>query len=287
MEPTYKKTLDPMKVYMRQISGVNLLTADDEKLLGLRISAGDTSAKEELVKANLRLVVSIAKKYSKSSGMPLLDLIQEGNLGLIHAVDKFDFNQNFKFSTYATYWIKQYISRAIADQGRTIRLPVHIFEANNLINRTVGKLTQKLGRYPTDREVADELDLDMEKYYDIVSSAQTIVSMDKPLGDDEETDYHEILHNPHIESVELKIKKDCIRKEILNVFKTLSERERTIIILRFGFDNGEAKTLEEIGEILGLTHERVRQIELKALRKLRNPARAKAIRNIIDFIWFS
>ena len=171
-------TLDPVKVYMRQIGSVDLLTADQEKEIGLRIAAGDILAKQELIEANLRLVVSVAKKYNNHPGISFLDLVQEGNMGLMHAVEKFDFTRGFKFSTYATYWIKQYISRAIADQGRTIRVPVHIFEANNLINRTERQLTQQLGRKARPEEVAAELDMDMEKYTSIVEHSKSLLSMD-------------------------------------------------------------------------------------------------------------
>lgn len=271
-------TLDPVKVYMRQIGSVNLLTADQEKEIGLRIAAGDILAKQELIEANLRLVVSVAKKYNNHSGISFLDLVQEGNMGLMHAVEKFDFTRGFKFSTYATYWIKQYISRAIADQGRTIRVPVHIVEANNLINRTERQLTQQLGRKATPEEVAKELDMDMEKYTNIIEHSKSLLSMDKTVNDDEDTDMNELVGDSRAVSAEDKMRKEATRAEVIKVFDSLDEKEKEVMILRFGFDDGEAKTLEDVGELMGLTRERVRQLEIKALRKLRQPARANAIK---------
>ena len=274
-------TLDPVKVYMRQIGSVDLLTADQEKEIGLRIAAGDILAKQELIEANLRLVVSVAKKYNNHTGISFLDLVQEGNMGLMHAVEKFDFTRGFKFSTYATYWIKQYISRAIADQGRAIRVPVHIVEANNLINRTERQLTQQLGRKATPEEVAKELDMDMEKYTNIVEHSKSLLSMDKTVNDDEDTDMNELVGDSRAVSAEDKMRKEATRAEVIKVFDSLDEKEKEVMILRFGFDDGEAKTLEDVGELMGLTRERVRQLEIKALRKLRQPARANAIKEAV------
>lgn len=273
--------LDPIKLYMGKVGSVDLLTPDKEKEITLRVAKGDQTAKTELIEANLRLVVSIAKKYNNNTSIPFLDLVQEGNMGLMHAVEKFDFTRGFKFSTYATYWIKQYIQRAIADQGRAIRVPVHIVEANNLINRTERQLTQSFGRKATPEEVAKELEMDMEKYTSIIEHSKSLLSMDKTINDDEDTDMNEIVGDNRAENPVEKMRKEATKEMIIKVFNSLDEREKEIIMMRYGFDDGEAKTLDDIGELVGLTRERVRQIEIKALRKLRQPARANAIREAI------
>ena len=280
-EYTPVATLDPIKAYMKEIGAIDLLTSDQEQSIGDRITAGDQAAKTELIEANLRLVVSVAKKYNSNTSIPFLDLVQEGNMGLMHAVEKFDFTRGFKFSTYATYWIKQYIQRAIADQGRAIRVPVHIVEANNLINRTERQLTQSFGRKATPEEVAKELEMDMEKYTSIIEHSKSLLSMDKTINDDEDTDMNEIVGDNRAENPVEKMRKEATREMIIKVFDSLDEREKEIIMMRYGFDDGEAKTLDDIGELVGLTRERVRQIEIKALRKLRQPARANAIREAI------
>lgn len=280
-EYTPVATLDPIKAYMKEIGAIDLLTPDQEQAIGNRITAGDQAAKTELIEANLRLVVSVAKKYNSNTSIPFLDLVQEGNMGLMHAVEKFDFTRGFKFSTYATYWIKQYIQRAIADQGRAIRVPVHIVEANNLINRTERQLTQSFGRKATPEEVAKELEMNMEKYTSIIEHSKSLLSMDKTINDDEDTDMNEIVGDNRAENPVEKIRKEATREMIIKVFDSLDEREKEIIMMRYGFDDGEAKTLDDIGELVGLTRERVRQIEIKALRKLRQPARANAIREAI------
>lgn len=280
-EYTPVATLDPIKAYMKEIGAIDLLTSDQEQAIGDRITAGDQTAKTELIEANLRLVVSVAKKYNSNTSIPFLDLVQEGNMGLMHAVEKFDFTRGFKFSTYATYWIKQYIQRAIADQGRAIRVPVHIVEANNLINRTERQLTQTFGRKATPEEVAKELEMDMEKYTSIIEHSKSLLSMDKTINDDEDTDMNEIVGDNRAENPVEKMRKEATREMIIKVFDSLDEREKEIIMMRYGFDDGEAKTLDDIGELVGLTRERVRQIEIKALRKLRQPARANAIREAI------
>ena len=273
--------LDPIKLYMGKVGSVDLLTPDKEKEITLRVAKGDQTAKTELIEANLRLVVSVAKKYNNNTSIPFLDLVQEGNMGLMHAVEKFDFTRGFKFSTYATYWIKQYIQRAIADQGRAIRVPVHIVEANNLINRTERQLTQSFGRKATPEEVAKELEMDMEKYTSIIEHSKSLLSMDKTINDDEDTDMNEIVGDNRAENPVEKMRKEATKEMIIKVFDSLDEREKEIIMMRYGFDDGEAKTLDDIGELVGLTRERVRQIEIKALRKLRQPARANAIREAI------
>ena len=280
-EYTPVATLDPIKAYMKEIGAIDLLTSDQEQAIGDRITAGDQAAKTELIEANLRLVVSVAKKYNSNTSIPFLDLVQEGNMGLMHAVEKFDFTRGFKFSTYATYWIKQYIQRAIADQGRAIRVPVHIVEANNLINRTERQLTQSFGRKATPEEVAKELEMDMEKYTSIIEHSKSLLSMDKTINDDEDTDMNEIVGDNRAENPVEKMRKEATREMIIKVFDSLDEREKEIIMMRYGYDDGEAKTLDDIGELVGLTRERVRQIEIKALRKLRQPARANAIREAI------
>lgn len=274
-------TLDPIKAYMKEIGAIDLLTSDQEQAIGDRITAGDQAAKTELIEANLRLVVSVAKKYNSNTSIPFLDLVQEGNMGLMHAVEKFDFTRGFKFSTYATYWIKQYIQRAIADQGRAIRVPVHIVEANNLINRTERQLTQSFGRKATPEEVAKELDMDMEKYTSIIEHSKSLLSMDKTINDDEDTDLNEVVGDSRAVNAVEKLRKEATREMVIKVFDSLDEREKEIIMMRYGFDDGEAKTLEDVGALIGLTRERVRQIEIKALRKLRQPARANAIREAI------
>lgn len=278
LDYTPTTVLDSTKVYMRQISSINLLAAEEEREIGLRISQGDTVAKQELIEANLRLVVSVAKKYTGNTNISFLDLVQEGNMGLMHAVEKFDFTRGFKFSTYATYWIKQYISRAIADQARTVRIPVHIYEANNSIIRTKNQLSQSFGRAATPEEVADALNMEIDKYYEIINYSKSILSMDKTINEDEDTDMYEIVGDSYFSAPDELVRQEAIRNSVIEVFNTLDEGERKIIIMRYGFDTGEAKTLDDIGAVLGLSRESVRQLEIRALRKLRQPARAKAIR---------
>lgn len=273
--------LDSIKTYMKQIGEIPLLTPEEERVIGNRIAAGDTSAYEELINANLRLVVNVAKKYNGHTGIGFLDLIQEGNMGLMHAARKFDFSKGFKFSTYATYWIKQYISRAIADQGRAIRVPVHIVEANNLINRTARELAQAFGREATQEEVALKLNMTMKEYADIVEHSKSLLSMDKAISDDEDSDMNELVGDLRQTPIDEAMRNQSTREDIIKIFDTLEEREKTVMIMRFGFDDGESKTLEDVGEELGITRERVRQIEARALRKLRQPARANMIKEVL------
>lgn len=273
--------LDSIKTYMKQIGEIPLLTPEEERVIGNRIAAGDTSAYEELINANLRLVVSVAKKYNGHTGIGFLDLIQEGNMGLMHAARKFDFSKGFKFSTYATYWIKQYISRAIADQGRAIRVPVHIVEANNLINRTARELAQAFGREATQEEVALKLNMTMKEYADIVEHSKSLLSMDKAISEDEDSDMNELVGDSRQTPIDEAMRNQSTREDIIKIFDTLEEREKIVMIMRFGFDDGESKTLEDVGEELGITRERVRQIEARALRKLRQPARANMIKEVL------
>ena len=273
--------LDSIKTYMKQIGEIPLLTPEEERVIGNRIVAGDISAYEELINANLRLVVSVAKKYNGHTGIGFLDLIQEGNMGLMHAARKFDFSKGFKFSTYATYWIKQYISRAIADQGRAIRVQVHIVEANNLINRSARELAQAFGREATQEEVALKLNMTMKEYADIVEHSKSLLSMDKAISDDEDSDMNELVGDSRQTPIDEVMRNQSTREDIIKIFDTLEEREKTVMIMRFGFDDGESKTLEDVGEELGITRERVRQIEARALRKLRQPARANMIKEVL------
>ena len=270
-----------IKLYMREIGEIPLLTNDQEREIGIRILKGDTDAYNELVNANLRLVINIAKKYNSHTGIGLADLIQEGNMGLMHAAKKFDFSKGFKFSTYATYWIKQYISRAIASQGNTIRIPVHIYEANNLINRTSRQMAQELGREPTDEEIYNRLNMSLAEYTSIVESCKSLLSMDKTINEDEDSDLNELVGDSRTSGIDTNLAKQSVRESIIKVFDTLDEREKMVMIMRFGFDDGYSKTLEEVGEAMDLTRERVRQIETLALRKLRQPARANAIKEIL------
>lgn len=273
--------LDSIRTYMKQIGEIPLLTPEEEKSMFEKIEQGDEIAFENLINANLRLVVSVAKKYNGQTGISFLDLIQEGNMGLMHAAKKFDLSKGFKFSTYATHWIKQYIQRAIADQGRTIRVPVHIVEANNLINRTARDLSQVLGREAAPEEVANKLNMSMKEYADIVEHSKSLLSMDKTINEDEDSDMNELIGDSRAIPADEIMRNESTKQSLIKIFDTLDDREKTVMIMRFGFDDGESKTLEDVGEELGLTRERVRQIEIKALRKLRQPARANMIKEVL------
>lgn len=272
---------DPVRMYLKEIGKVPLLTADEEIELAKRIEAGDEGAKKKLAEANLRLVVSIAKRYV-GRGMQFLDLIQEGNLGLIKAVEKFDYRKGYKFSTYATWWIRQAITRAIADQARTIRIPVHMVETINKLSRVQRQLLQENGREATPEEIAKEMNISVAKVRDIMKIAQEPVSLETPIGEEEDSHLGDF-----IPDTEMMVPPDAaaysLLKEQLNeVLGTLTDREQQVLRLRFGLDDGRARTLEEVGSQFGVTRERIRQIEAKALRKLRQPSRSKKLRDFIE-----
>ena len=272
---------DPVKVYLKEIGKIPLLTAEEEIELAMRIAENDPKAKKRLEEANLRLVVSIAKRYG-GRGMQFLDLIQEGNLGLIKAVEKFDYTKGFKFSTYATWWIRQAITRAIADQARTIRIPVHMVETINKVKKTNSLLLHKNGREPTAEEIAAELGMSVEKVREILRVAQEPVSLETPIG--EEADSHLGDFIPDEDALApADAASQMLLKEALNaVLKTLTPREAKVLALRFGLDDGHPKTLEEVGAEFNVTRERIRQIEAKALRKLRHPQRSKKLKDFLD-----
>lgn len=271
-------TTDPIKIYMKEIGRYPLLSYKEEVEICKKIAEGNPEATKKLIESNLRLVVSIAKKYLNNTSIPLLDLIQEGNIGLMKAVEKFDYTKGFKFSTYATYWIRQSIGRAITDQSRTIRIPVHINELLAKVSKTSKKLTQTLGREPSCQEIANEIGEDVNKIIEIMNISKTPVSLDKSLGDDDETNFGDIVADRRIDHAMSGILKEETRKEVLAIFNTLPPREREIMIRRFGILTGESETLEEIGKDFNLTRERIRQLEILALRKLRQPARAEMLR---------
>ena len=269
---------DPVRMYLKEIGQVKLLSADEEVELAKRISEGDQAAKNKLTEANLRLVVSIAKKYS-GRGLHILDLIQEGNTGLIRAVDKFDWTKGNKFSTYATWWIRQAITRAIADQARTIRVPVHMVEVINKATRCNRKLVQELGREPTVEEIAAELNLPVEKIIEANRTAADTLSLDTPVGDEEDTSIGSFVEDEHTPGPADATSNALLAEALKEILGTLTEREADVLRMRFGMYDGRTHTLEEVGQIFGVTRERIRQIENKAIRKLRHPSRAKKIRD--------
>ena len=269
---------DPVRMYLKEIGQIKLLTADEEVELAKRITAGDQAAKNKLTEANLRLVVSIAKKYS-GRGLHILDLIQEGNTGLIRAVDKFDWTKGNKFSTYATWWIRQAITRAIADQARTIRVPVHMVEVINKATRCNRKLVQELGREPTVEEIAAELNLPVEKIIEANRTAADTLSLDTPVGDEEDTSIGSFVEDERTPGPADATSNALLAEALKEILDTLTEREADVLRMRFGMYDGRTHTLEEVGQIFGVTRERIRQIENKAIRKLRHPSRAKKIRD--------
>ena len=269
---------DPVRMYLKEIGQVKLLTADEEIELAKRVSEGDKAAKDRLTEANLRLVVSIAKKYS-GRGLHILDLIQEGNTGLIRAVDKFDYTKGNKFSTYATWWIRQAITRAIADQARTIRVPVHMVEVINKATRCNRKLVQELGREPTLEEIAAELNLPIEKIIEANRTAADTLSLDMPVGDEEDTTIGSFVEDDNTPSPADATSNTLLAEALTEILGTLTEREADVLRMRFGMYDGRTHTLEEVGQIFGVTRERIRQIENKAIRKLRHPSRAKKIKD--------
>ena len=269
---------DPVRMYLKEIGQVKLLTADEEIELAKRVSEGDKAAKDRLTEANLRLVVSIAKKYS-GRGLHILDLIQEGNTGLIRAVDKFDYTKGNKFSTYATWWIRQAITRAIADQARTIRVPVHMVEVINKATRCNRKLVQELGREPTLEEIAAELNLPIEKIIEANRTAADTLSLDMPVGDEEDTTIGSFVEDDNTPGPGDATSNAMLSEALTEILGTLTEREADVLRMRFGMYDGRTHTLEEVGQIFGVTRERIRQIENKAIRKLRHPSRAKKIKD--------
>lgn len=267
---------DPVRLYLKQIGIYSLITADEEQELGRRVLAGDTSAKEALTNANLRLVVSIAKKYA-NRGMHLLDLIQEGNLGLMKAVDKFDYSKGFKFSTYATWWIRQSITRAIADQARTIRVPVHMVETINKVKRVSAELQVPLGHTPTAEEIAEKMQIPVEKVREALKVSMEPISLETPVGEEEDTHIGDFIEDDGIKTPEEAVLSTMLHEDLEKAMNLLTDREKEVLCLRFGFYDGRSRTLEEVGEHFEVTRERIRQIEAKALRKLRQHSASKLI----------
>ena len=272
---------DPVRVYLREIGKIPLLTYEEELELSKRILQNDEEAKQKLAESNLRLVVSIAKKYV-GRGMLFLDLIQEGNMGLIKAVEKFDYTKGFKFSTYATWWIRQAITRAIADQARTIRIPVHMVETINRLIRTSRHLLQQFGREPTIEEIAQEMDMSVEKVMEIQKIAQDPVSLETPIGEEDDSHLGDFIQDEDSPAPQDAASYTLLREQLNEVMKTLTPREAKVLRLRFGLDDGKARTLEEVGKEFDVTRERIRQIEAKALRKLRHPSRSKKLRDYMN-----
>lgn len=279
--PPGVKINDPVRMYLKEIGRVELLSADEEVELAKRIEAGDDSAKDELASANLRLVVSIAKRYV-GRGMSFLDLIQEGNMGLMKAVTKFDYKKGFKFSTYATWWIRQAITRAIADQARTIRIPVHMVETINKLVRVQRSLLQDLGREPTPEEIGAEMDLPTEKVRNIINISQDPVSLETPIGEENDSHLGDFIEDGEALDPEDNASYQMLRGELEDVLETLTDREENVLRLRFGLDDGRNRTLEDVGKVFGVTRERIRQIEAKALRKLRHPSRSKQLKDFLE-----
>ncbi len=273
---------DPVRMYLKEIGTVPLLDADQEKELAKRIEDGDEEAKKQLCEANLRLVVSIAKKYV-GRGMLFLDLIQEGNLGLIKAVDKFDWRKNYKFSTYATWWIRQGITRSIADQARTIRIPVHMVETINKLIRVSRQLLQEHGREPLPEEIAVEMDIPVEKVREIMKIAQEPVSLETPIGEEEDSHLGDFIPDEDVPAPADAAAFSMLKEQLVEVLGTLSEREQMVLKRRFGLEDGRSRTLEEVGQEFNVTRERIRQIEAKALRKLRQPTRSKKLKDYLEY----
>mgnify|MGYP004473569223 CR=1 FL=1 len=271
---------DPVRMYLKEIGKIKLLTPEEELALAKRMSEGDVEARKRMSEANLRLVVSIAKRYV-GRGMQLLDLIQEGNLGLMKAVEKFDYTKGYKFSTYATWWIRQSITRAIADQARTIRIPVHMVETINRVLRTSHSMVQTLGREPTTQEIADELHLDVQKVEEILKIAQEPVSLETPVGEEEDSHLSDFIQDDEASQPSEEASYTLLREQLEEVLKTLTPREEEVLRMRFGLRDGKPHTLEEVGKEFDVTRERIRQIESKALRKLRHPSRSKKLRDFL------
>ncbi|MBR5230414.1 MAG: RNA polymerase sigma factor RpoD [Firmicutes bacterium] len=272
---------DPVRMYLKEIGKVPLLSADEEIELAMRMQKGDEEAKKRLCEANLRLVVSIAKRYV-GRGMLFLDLIQEGNLGLIKAVDKFDYTKGFKFSTYATWWIRQAITRSIADQARTIRIPVHMVETINKLIRVSRQLLQTYGREPSPEEIAEEMGISVDKVREIQKIAQEPVSLETPIGEEEDSHLGDFIPDEDVPAPAEAAAFSMLKEQLVEVLDTLTEREQKVLKLRFGLEDGRARTLEEVGKEFDVTRERIRQIEAKALRKLRHPSRSKKLKDYLE-----
>ena len=272
---------DPVRMYLKEIGQIKLLTLEEESALADRVAADDKEAKSILAEANLRLVVSIAKRYV-GRGMLFLDLIQEGNIGLMKAVEKFDVSKGYKFSTYATWWIRQAITRAIADQARTIRVPVHMVETINKLARVQRQLTLELNREPSEEELAKKMNMSVEKIHEIYKISQEPVSLETPIGEEDDSHLGDFVPDEHNMSPEEFATNEMLKDEIADVLLTLTEREEKVIRLRFGLEDGKSRTLEEVGQMFGVTRERIRQIEAKALRKLRHPSRSKKLKDYME-----
>ena len=272
---------DPVRMYLKEIGKVPLLTAEEEIELAKRMELGDQEAKKRLAEANLRLVVSIAKRYV-GRGMLFLDLIQEGNLGLIKAVEKFDYRKRYKFSTYATWWIRQAITRAIADQARTIRIPVHMVETINKLIRVSRQLLQELGREPTPEEIAEEMNMPVDRVREILKISQEPVSLETPIGEEEDSHLGDFIQDDNVPVPADAAAFTLLKEQLVEVLSTLTDREQKVLRLRFGLDDGRARTLEEVGKEFNVTRERIRQIEAKALRKLRHPSRSRKLKDYLD-----
>ena len=272
---------DPVRMYLKEIGKVSLLSADEEIELAKRMEKGDEAAKKRLAEANLRLVVSIAKRYV-GRGMLFLDLIQEGNLGLIKAVEKFDYRKGYKFSTYATWWIRQAITIAIADQARTIRIPVHMVETINKLIRVSRQLLQELGREPTPEEIAEEMDMPVDRVREILKISQEPVSLETPIGEEEDSHLGDFIQDDNVPVPADAAAFTLLKEQLVEVLSTLTDREQKVLRLRFGLDDGRARTLEEVGKEFNVTRERIRQIEAKALRKLRHPSRSRKLKDYLD-----
>ncbi|PLT30980.1 RNA polymerase sigma factor RpoD [Peribacillus deserti] len=279
--PPGVKINDPVRMYLKEIGRVDLLSGEEEIELAHRIEQGNEEAKRRLAEANLRLVVSIAKRYV-GRGMLFLDLIQEGNMGLIKAVEKFDYRKGFKFSTYATWWIRQAITRAIADQARTIRIPVHMVETINKLIRVQRQLLQDLGREPSPEEIAEDMDLTPDKVREILKIAQEPVSLETPIGEEDDSHLGDFIEDQDATSPSEHAAYELLKEQLEDVLDTLTDREENVLRLRFGLDDGRTRTLEEVGKVFGVTRERIRQIEAKALRKLRHPSRSKRLKDFLE-----
>ena len=279
--PKNVPTDDPVRMYLKEIGKVSLITAEEERELAIRMQNGDEEAKNKLCESNLRLVVSIAKRYL-NRGLTFLDLIQEGNLGLIKAVDKFDYTKGFKFSTYATWWIRQAITRSIADQARTIRIPVHMVETINKLIRIQRQLLQEYGREPTAEEIAKEMGITVEKVREIKKISQDPVSLETPIGEEEDSHLGDFIPDDDVQAPVDAAAYTMLKEQLMEVLDTLSEREKKVLMLRFGLEDGRPRTLEEVGKEFNVTRERIRQIEAKALRKLRHPSRSKKLKDYLE-----